>query len=196
MRLTHRWLAAVFIFLVAVTVAGAAMAAQAGWEEVVKTAEKEGEVSVYATNSVGDLTVIWDAFKKKFPKIKLNSVGISTTSEIVTKVMAERRAGQFLVDVMLGAPGATYNSFYRGKTLDPLPPALVLPEVTDLTKWWKGRHRYIDAEGQYVFVYQSTLYGPPLYHNTKLVNLEVIKSVWDLLDSKWKGKIISLWPRA
>src|SRR5262245_13745255 len=140
MRLTHRWLAAVLIFLVAVTVAGATMAAQPGWEDVAKAAEKEGEVTVYATNSVGDLTVIWDAFKKKFPKIKLNSVGISTTSEIVTKVMAERRAGQFLVDVMLGAPGATYNSFYRGKTLDPMPPALVLHEVTDLSKWLMGKH--------------------------------------------------------
>ena len=167
----------------------------AGWEDVVKAAEKEGEVTVYATNSVGDLQVIWDAFKKKFPKIKLNSVGISTTSEIVTKVMAERRASQFFVDVMLGAPGATYNSFHRGKALDPLPPALILPEVTDLSKWWKGKHRYVDPEGQYVFVYQSTLYGPPVYTNTKLVNLESIRSVWDLLDPKWKGKIDRFWPR-
>ncbi|HEX9270719.1 MAG TPA: hypothetical protein VGA01_00755, partial [Candidatus Binatia bacterium] len=143
MRPRHHWLIAVLLFLESFTIAGAAIAAQPGWEEVVKAAEKEGEVTVYATNSVGDLTVIWDAFKKKFPKIKLNSVGISTTSEIVTKVMAERRAGQFLVDVMLGAPGATYNSFYRGKALDPLPLALVLPEVTDLSKWWKGKHRYV-----------------------------------------------------
>jgi hypothetical protein len=102
--------------------------------------------------------------------------------------MAERRAGQFLVDAMLGAPGATYNSFYRGKTLDPMPPALVLPEVTDLSKWWKGKHRYVDPEGQYVFVYQSTLYGPPFYANTKLVNLDTIRSVWDLLDPKWKAR--------
>ena len=123
-------------------VADKAPGAQARWEDVIKAAEKEGEVTVYATNSVGDLQVIWDAFKKKFPKIKLNSVGISTTSEIVTKVMAERRANQYLVDVMLGAPGATYNSFYRGKALEPMPPALVLPEVTDLSKWWKGKHRY------------------------------------------------------
>src|SRR5437016_7155099 len=117
--------------------------AQARWEEVVKAAEKEGEVTVYATNSVGDLEVIWDAFRKRFPKIKLNSVSISTTSEIVTKVMAERRASQFLVDVVLGAPGATYNSLQRGKALDPLPPALLLPEVRDLSKWWKGKHRYV-----------------------------------------------------
>ena len=162
----------------------------------MRAAEKEGEVSVYATNSVGDLQVIWDGFRKKFPKIKLNALSISTTSEMVTKVMAERRASQFLVDVVLGAPGATYNSFYRGKTLDPLPPALVLPEVTDLSKWWRGKHRYIDVEGQYVFVYQSTLYGPPVYYNTKLFNLDSVKSVWEFLDPKWKGKMMSLWPRA
>ncbi len=186
-----------YTLLVAVTLCaftGRAGAAQARWEDVVKAAEKEGEVTVYATNSVGDLQVIWDAFKKKFPKIKLNSVGISTTSEIVTKVMAERRANQYLVDAMLGAPGATYNSLYRGKALDPMPPALVLPEVADLSKWWKGKHRYVDPEGQ--FVYQSSLYGPPVYTNTKLVNSDALRSVWDLLDPKWKGKMIALWPRA
>jgi iron(III) transport system substrate-binding protein len=193
---------ALVILLIGLAGATPVFAADAGrgvpgrWEDVLKGAEKEGEVTVYATNSVGDLQVIWDGFKKKFPKIKLNSVAISTTSEIVTKVMAERRASQYWVDVVLGAPGATYNSLQRGKALDPMPPALLLPEVTDLSKWWKGKHRYVDPEGQYVFVYQSSLYGPPLYTNTKLVNLETIRSVWDLLDPKWKGKIIALWPRA
>ena len=188
---------AAMIFCVAIaTIAGRAGAAQARWEDIVGAAEKEGEVTVYATNSVGDLQVIWNEFKRKFPKIRLNSVGISTTSEIVTKIMAERRAGQFLVDVLLGAPGATYNSFYRGKALDPMPPALVLPEVTNLSNWWKGKHRYVDPEGQFVFVYQSSLYGPPVYTNTKLVKLDSIRSVWDILDPKWKGKIIGLWPRA
>ena len=86
-------------------------AAQGRWEDVVKAAEKEGEVTVYATNSVGDLQVIWDAFKKNFLTIKLNSVAISTTSEIVTKVMAERRASQYLVDVVLGRAGSDLQQF-------------------------------------------------------------------------------------
>jgi ABC-type Fe3+ transport system substrate-binding protein len=196
MRLTHHWLVAVFIGVEAFIVADVAVAAPPGWEEIVKAAEKEGEVTVYATNSVGDLRVIWEGFRKRFPRVKLNAMPISTTAEIVTKVMAERRAGQFLADVVLGAPGATYNSFYRGRVLDPLPPALVLPEVTDLSKWWKGKHRYVDQEGQYVFVYQSSLYGPPVYYNTKIISLESVRSVWDLLDQKWKGKIVALWPRA
>jgi ABC-type Fe3+ transport system substrate-binding protein len=196
-NMTHKVLVVAVFFVVAVcALADRTGAAQARWEDVVKAAEKEGEVTVYATNSVGDLQVIWDAFKKKFPKIKLNSVAISTTSEIVTKIMAERRANQYLVDAMLGAPGATYNSLYRGKALDPMPPALVLPEVTDLSKWWKGKHRYVDPEGQYVFVYQSSLYGPPVYTNTKLVSPDALRSVWDVLDPKWKGKIVALWPRA
>jgi iron(III) transport system substrate-binding protein len=193
---THRTYGFALLAVASWLIAQIACAAQARWEDVVRAAEKESEVTVYATNSVGDLQVIWDAFKKKFPKIKLNSVGISTTSEIVTKIMAERRASQFVADVVLGAPGATYNSLARGKALDPLPPALLLPDVTDLSKWWKGKHRYVDPEGQYVFVYQSSLYGPPVYHHTKLVSLDSIRSVWDLLDPKWKGKIIGLWPRA
>lgn len=195
-RSERKSIIAFLLAFVSLLSAHSAHAAQPRWEEVVRAAEKEGEVTVYASNSVGDLQVIWDAFRKKFPKIKLNALGISTTSEAVTKVMAERRAGQFLVDVMLGAPGATYNSFYRGKTLDPIPPALILPDVTDLSKWWKGKHRYVDPEGQYVFVYQSTLYGPPVYYNTKLFNLDPVKSIWEFLEPKWKGKMMSLWPRA
>jgi iron(III) transport system substrate-binding protein len=196
------WIITLIVFLACPLTIPIAVAADPGgstqsrWEEIIKAAEREGEVTVYASNSVGDLPVIWDAFRKKYPKIKLNPMPISTTSEIVTKAMAERRAGQFLIDVVLGAPGALYNSFHRGKVLDPISPALILPEVTDLSTWWKGKHRYVDPEGQYVLVYQSTLYGPPVYYNTKLVNPEVIRSVWDLLDPKWKGKFIGLWPRA
>jgi hypothetical protein len=48
MRLTHRWLVAGFLFLTKIAIACAAIAAQPGWEEVVKAAETEGEVTVYA----------------------------------------------------------------------------------------------------------------------------------------------------
>ena len=42
MRPMHHWLVVGFLFLANIAVAGAAIAAQDGWEEVVKAAEKEG----------------------------------------------------------------------------------------------------------------------------------------------------------
>jgi iron(III) transport system substrate-binding protein len=176
--------------------AEAAQPWQVRWDETLRAAEKEGQVTVYASHSVGDLESIWAAFRKKFPRIKLNAVAISTTSDMVTKAMAERRAGQFLIDVVLGAPGATYNSFFKGNTLDPIPQTFILPEVADVSQWWKGKHHYVDAEGRYIFVYQSTLYGPRIQYNTQLIGKNEIKSVWNLLEPKWKGRIAALWPRA
>src|SRR5919108_5326592 len=113
MRQTYYSLIVVLIFLG--TVAGAALAAQARWEDLVKAAEREGEVTVYATNSVGDLPVIWQAFQRKFPKIKLNAVPISTTSEIVTKIMAERRANQFLSTLCSEPPAQRTTVFIEGR---------------------------------------------------------------------------------
>ena len=86
-NMTHKILVVAVFFVAAVcALADRTAAAPARWEDVVKAAEKEGEVTVYATNSVGDLQVIWDAFKKKFPKIKLNSVAISNDCSCGTSV--------------------------------------------------------------------------------------------------------------
>ena len=52
-------------------------------------------------------------------------------------------------------------------------------------------HHYADPENQYVFSYVgSATYGAVNY-NTKLVDVKDFKSYWDLLNPKWKGKIIS-----
>src|SRR5438093_13680105 len=69
------WIVAAMPILASCLVPACALGAvEARWEEVLRAAEREGEVTVYATNSVGDLPVIWEAFRKKFPKMKLNAV--------------------------------------------------------------------------------------------------------------------------
>ncbi len=104
--------------------------------------------------------------------------------------MAERRAKKYLADIILMNPHTIYRTFYRKKNiLAPLTPALMLPEVTDVSKWWQGKHYYFDPEGRYIFSYEGKVYGPPLSYNTKLVKRGEIKSVWDILQPKWKGKI-------
>ncbi len=187
-------LSTVLLFLQVLVAVGSINAAearsfwQAEWEKVVKAAEEEGQVRIYASNSVGNLQVIWDAFQRRYPRIKLTGAAVGRGSDMVPKLMAERRAGKYLADVFLGAPSAIYINFYRAKILEPIPPALILPEVTDLSKWWQGKHHYVDLESQYIFMYESSLYGPQISYNTKLVKPEEITSVWDVLHPKWKGK--------
>lgn len=176
-----------------VTVAAdASISTSQEWDAVVKRAEQEGQVSVYATDSIGNAPMIWAAFQKRYPKIKIIGTSMGRGSDLFPKLLAERRAGKFLTDVFLGAPTALYQNFYRAKIVEPIPPMLVHPGVTDLSKWWAGKHHYVDPEGQYVFMYESALYGPPISFNTNIINEKDIKSAWDLVQPQWKGKYAAL----
>lgn len=162
------------------------------WDAVVKRAEEEGQVSVYATDSIGNAPMIWAAFQKRYPKIKIIGTSMGRGSDLFPKLFAERRAGRFITDVFLGAPTAIYQNLYRAKIVEPIAPMLLHPGVTDVSKWWMGKHHYIDPEGQYVFMYESALYGPPISFNTNLINEKEIKSAWDLVQPQWKGKYAAL----
>jgi iron(III) transport system substrate-binding protein len=164
-------------------------ARQSDWEKIIKVAELEGEVVYSASGSHRFL----DEFHKAFPKIKTTVVSASC-SDIVARIMTERRAGKYLSDVVrCGMTSA--HSLYRGKTLQPVDSALTLPEVRDPSKWWQGKHHYSDPEGKYLFVSAGSAYVRFGSYNTDLVNPAEFKSYWDLLDPKWKGKIVATDPR-
>ena len=73
--------------------------------------------------------------------------------------------------------------------LDPIKPALVLPEVLDESKWWQGKHHYADAEKQYVLRFVGSPQYGSIYYNSNLVKPGEIKSIWEFLNPKWKGKV-------
>ena len=135
-----------WVFLFVLLAAQAAPAADIGsagsqdWQNVVTKAEEEAQVTIYASDSVGNLRLIWEAFQKRFPKIKLSGTSVGRGSDLLPKIFTERRAGKFLPDIFLGAPSAIYLNLYRAKIIEPLPPVLMLPGVTDRTKWWLGKH--------------------------------------------------------
>jgi iron(III) transport system substrate-binding protein len=181
------------IFTPRAAVAGEVNASwQEEWNRTVKAAEQEGQVILYSLSEVGD-AIANTGFQKKFPKIKI-SVVTARGGEHVSRVMAERRAGKFLADI--GNLGNTSPyTLYQSKTLDPIASAFILPEVKDESKWWQGKQQFIDPEGRYILVYV----GAPLFlvgYNTKLVDSSGFKSYWDLLDPKWKGKIVAFDPKA
>jgi len=184
-----------FLYLVVLLDGGLLRSAQAQsdwqseWENTLQAAKKEGRLVLHVSESYEP---IFSEFQKKFPAIKVITVS-GRGSQIAQRVLAERRAGKFLADLYLSGSGTPYRHFYQRGILDPIEPVLILPEVVDKSKWWRGEHFYHDDEGKYILAFNGV---PQSYfaYNTKLVTSNQINSYWDFLDPKWKGKIISLDP--
>jgi iron(III) transport system substrate-binding protein len=159
------------------------------WERTLQAAKSEGQLVLYGSNQYDEF---FREFEKKFPEINVVTV-IGLGPETIQRIMAERRAGRYIPDLFIGGATSGYNVLYKGKAFDPIKPAPLLPEVVDQSKWWKGRHRYIDEEGQYLLAFNSVAL-PFVGYNSRLVNPGEFKSYWDIVRSKWKGKIVSYDP--
>ena len=164
---------------------------QAEWDKTVKAAEEEGALVIYMTQAFEP--VFRAAFQKKYPKIKVTMV-TGRGPQLSQRVMSERRADRFAVDLYVSGNISPLTVFHRAKILEPIKPLLLLPEVIDTTGWYEGKHHYDDPEKRYIFVFEGTPRSGEITYNTKLVKPAEIKSYWDLLSPKWKGKIASVDP--
>jgi iron(III) transport system substrate-binding protein len=162
---------------------------QAEWDQTVRAAEKEGQLTVY----IGGYGAIIDAgvFQKAYPKIKITHITGAGT-DLTARISAERRAGKYLADVYNGGGNSLFHVLYVGKMLDPIKSALILPEVTDGAKWWEGKQKYADKDGQYIFVYEGNVAaGAGAGYNSQLLDPREFRTYWDFLAPKLKGKIVS-----
>src|SRR5258706_1030388 len=166
---------------------------KAEWTRAVAGAKKEGRLSVFLYQRDNIETAV-RAFEKAYPEIQLTIASVSA-ADTGPRIMAERRAGKFLWDVCICGPTTPFSVLLPAKALDPVKPALLLPEVLDESKWWSGKHQYMDAEGQFIFVFTGSVEMPNLYYNKSLVDPKEFRSFWDLVNPRWKGKILALDPR-
>jgi iron(III) transport system substrate-binding protein len=161
------------------------------WNKLIAEGRKEGKVVVLAPPDQEVRKVLPEAFKKRFG-ITMDYIG-GRSSESGARLRTERNAGVYTVDVALSGIQSMATIFHREKMLDPVRPVLILPGVLDGSKWKRGKLWFVDPEDQYVlrlFDGISTFF----FVNTKLVGPDDLKSGSDLLNSKWKGKIISADP--
>jgi iron(III) transport system substrate-binding protein len=162
---------------------------QVDWEKTLEAAKKEGQVMLYASAAYEET---FREFQKRFPEIKVNMF-ISNGGPSAQRIMSERRAGKNIADLYLSGAATGYNVLYKGKVLDPIKPLLVLPEVTDQSKWWRGRHKYMDDEKMHLFAFNEVVL-PFVAYNSKQLSPAEISSYWDFLNPKWKGKIVAMDP--
>jgi iron(III) transport system substrate-binding protein len=166
---------------------------QAEWEKTVKAAEQEGQLTLYSNEGIE--ASIKD-FQNKFPKVRVVLIS-GRAGQLVTRLMAERRAGKYLADLTKLGTGSA-SALYRARpfALQPFDSSLILPEVTDKSKWWQGKYHYADPEGKYIFSPCVSVHIDMVSYNTDLVKPSALTSYWNILNPRWKGKIGSMDPRA
>ena len=173
--------------------AASANPSQEEWTRTLKAAEQEGQLVLYANEGIeGSI----QDFQKRFPKLKVVLIS-GRSGQLVTRLMAERRAGKYLADVTKLGTGSA-SSLYRARPfpVQPVDSQLFLSEVTDKSKWWQGKHQYADPEGKYILSPCVSVHIDLVSYNTELVKPGDLRSYGDILNPKWKGKVSSMDPRA
>lgn len=187
------WSLIILVLLSSEFLSPVANAESTEWEKTVEAANREGKVVLSTVNGLSEW---YSIFEKDYPGIKVVEGATGNTSERTQVLLAERRAGKYLKDVSVGQQDPTQIRLFVEKgILDPITLTLMLPEVVDSSRWWGGQHHYMDSEKKFFFIFEGTFRAGDIGYNKQLVHSNEIGSYWDLLNPKWKGKIVVADPR-
>ncbi|MGH7927753.1 MAG: ABC transporter substrate-binding protein, partial [Candidatus Binatia bacterium] len=182
-------LCAVSLVHVGLTSAQGKLDWQKKWQSLLDRAKKEGRVVVYGPPGEQIRNGIVQGFTKIFPDLTVEYVG-ATGTEHGTKIRSERDAGIYSLDVYLGGVSTISRILLPLKAFDPITDSLVLPEVTDVKNWRDERHHFGDKGGRFNLIYVSMV-SPKLIYNPGQVKREDVDELHELVDPKWKGKIVT-----
>lgn len=157
------------------------------WDETLAAAKKEGKVVVVGSPDPVARKELIPKFTARYG-IPVEYLAVASGGQMAIRLNTERKSGIYSVDVFLNGAGPTVNNLYADKMLNPLRPLLILPEVTDGSKWKRGKLSFVDPEDEYILLLFSNVDGL-IFINTQYVKPEEMRSIQDLLNPKWKGKI-------
>ncbi len=158
------------------------------WDETLAGAKKEGKVVIIGSPDPVMRGQINPKFTERYG-IKVEYIA-GSSSRLIERVRTERASGLYSTDIYMSGANSTLNNLLPAKMLDPVKPLLILPEVTEGSNWKRGKPFFADREGQYALALFATV-DSFLFINTDYVKPDDLKTVQDLLDAKWKGKIVS-----
>src|SRR5688500_12224302 len=149
---------------------------------LIAAAQKEGKLVWYSATDVQVAEKLARAFQAKYPGIKVQ-VERSGSERILQRITQEYGSRIHNADVIETSDAVHFILFKRqGWLLPAVPP--------DVAKHWPKEAR--DPDGHYA-AFKSHL--SVIGYNTKLVKPEEApKSHKDLLDPKWRGKIVKAHP--
>jgi iron(III) transport system substrate-binding protein len=187
------WLLAGLLFPGFLAAQSSKSVGQAEWDKTIEAAKREGKVVVSIPTSAELRREFEAGFQKKFSGIELE-LSVARGASNINKIAEEHNAGVRNIDVHIGGTTSIVTGLLAPNLLEPIPPSMLLPEVSDPKNWWGG-HIWVDNAKQYIYSLAAYM-TETVWYNSTLVRPEEIVS-WDsLLDPKWKGKIAILDPRS
>ena len=169
-------------FVYAAPLRAAAPPAQAITPALIAAATKEGQITWYTSADLQLAEKVGKAFEQKFPGIRAR-VERAGGERIFSRVAQEYAAGLHIPDAVSTGDAAQFIAWKRSGLL-----AAYVPD--DVAKHIPAEHR--DRDGLYATVRSSLCV---IAYNTQLVSSgEAPKNFADLLDPKWKGKIVKAHP--
>jgi iron(III) transport system substrate-binding protein len=155
------------------------------WRELAEAARKEGRLILASGPSPETRLRLPAAFKERFG-VEIEYLG-GRSSDLANRLQNERAAGLYTIDAIIGG-GDTIIRMYQEGWFDPIRPLLVAPEVTDPSVWRGNRLPFLDPEERFLLELEGSVTGVVAV-NTQVVREGEIRSLDDLLDPKWRGKI-------
>ena len=160
---------------------------------LLKAAQAEGVVVVHGPPGRQYEKLLSKSFEEAYPGVKVEYSGANNRTA-VPKLFREREANIFLWDVWMGGPATILGSLMPRGVLAPLPPVL-LAENTDDGKWLHGfADGWMDNARQFNYAFDAGL-QETAWVNWDFVSKDEIKSVKDVLQPKFAGKILFDEPR-
>ncbi len=175
--------------------AGAKPAWEQEWAELIKAATKEGEIVYDVTRSTsGAQKRTVPDFEAAFPGIKVTQTTSDSAAVFAQKVLQEQNGGILSWDLLFMSQ-APFQALMPAGALAPIKPLMVHPDGLNDSSWIGGFEAgWNDNEKRWGYTGNLNL-GPQPWINTSMVGEGEIKTVQDLLNPKWQGKICWADPR-
>ncbi len=155
------------------------------WQKTVEAAKQEGRITLYTTAGPQIRDAFTKAMKDKYGLEMEYVTGRGV--EIITKMLNERRAKLYLGDAYMAGATSAIDSLVPEGVIDSMNGELVLPEVTDTSKWMNNKLPWVDQAHRFLGFRGSPFWS--YTRNTDLVKAEDVASYKDLLKPAFKGKI-------
>lgn len=165
--------------------------AEQEWQKVLSAARKEGKVTLYSTFGAPELRTTLDRAMAENYGVRIEWLVAPGGAVNAERIRVEQKAGQYVADVWWTGASVLLTRELRGiGALKPFTPHVVASQPDA----WRGQgvDSFTDQRDA-LTISQSV--GGPIVVNTSLVSpAEYPKSFKDLLDPKWKGKIVMMDP--